>query len=396
MPFATPGAGAREAGETGGTSRSWWSSVERIVSLLTATATLIVVAFTWVSIRQVGSDQAITREGQITDRYNSAVENLGSSSQDVRLGGIYALQRIMQDSPRDQPTIVNVLSTYIRGHGPSPKIYIGKLRSINEIHDILDTPNAKPPANDVQAALTVLGERNVKHEPKGFAIDLHAATLSGADLRNADLRDANLAGSDLTGADLAGAELDGADLTAATLANAYPRGAHLGKANLNGAILIDTNLGDADLRGADLIGAELFGAILIHANLLGVQLRGADLRSVTLEGARLRGVDLSGADLRGADLRWADAADLRASLVDWRKADLGRANLRGALMTGANMSGADLKLTDLRGTDLRDGYGAVTKVDVAMLLQARLDRTTKLPPRLADDPRIRKAIEAVG
>ncbi|MGW6755349.1 hypothetical protein [Streptomyces sp. NPDC055006] len=58
---------------------------------------------------QARDDRALSKEGQITDRYTAAVANLGEDKMDVRLGGIYALQRIMQDSPRDQSTIANVL-----------------------------------------------------------------------------------------------------------------------------------------------------------------------------------------------------------------------------------------------------------------------------------------------
>ena len=39
--------------------------------------------FTW--------QMRVTREGQITDRYTKAVDQLGSQHLDVRLGGIYAL-----------------------------------------------------------------------------------------------------------------------------------------------------------------------------------------------------------------------------------------------------------------------------------------------------------------
>ncbi|WP_449339638.1 hypothetical protein [Streptomyces chartreusis] len=69
------------------------------------------MAFTWQSIQQVNTEQTITREGQITDRYNAAVENLGHNSVEVRLDGIYALQRIMHDSHRDQPVVISVLAT---------------------------------------------------------------------------------------------------------------------------------------------------------------------------------------------------------------------------------------------------------------------------------------------
>jgi hypothetical protein len=57
-------------------------------------------------------------EGHLTDRYTKAVEQLGSDKIEVRLGGIYALERLMRDSPTDQPTIVEVLAAYIRQHAP--------------------------------------------------------------------------------------------------------------------------------------------------------------------------------------------------------------------------------------------------------------------------------------
>jgi len=45
----------------------------------------------------------LSREGHLTDRYTKAVEQLGSDKIEVRLGGIYALERLMRDSPTDQP-----------------------------------------------------------------------------------------------------------------------------------------------------------------------------------------------------------------------------------------------------------------------------------------------------
>jgi hypothetical protein len=46
----------------------------------------------------------LTQQGQVTDRYTKAIEQLGSSTIDVSLGGIYALERIARDSSRDHPT----------------------------------------------------------------------------------------------------------------------------------------------------------------------------------------------------------------------------------------------------------------------------------------------------
>jgi hypothetical protein len=66
----------------------------------------------------------LQREGQITDRFTKAIDQLGAVETgpdgkpkinlEVRLGGIYALERIARDSPRDHWTIIEVLSTYVR------------------------------------------------------------------------------------------------------------------------------------------------------------------------------------------------------------------------------------------------------------------------------------------
>ena len=56
----------------------------------------------------------------MTDRYTKAIEQLGSDKLDVRIGGIYALERIARDSPRDHPTVMEVLSAFIRDHSHDP------------------------------------------------------------------------------------------------------------------------------------------------------------------------------------------------------------------------------------------------------------------------------------
>ena len=52
----------------------------------------------------------LSREGQVTDRYTKAIEQLGSDKLDVRIGGIYALERVARDSAKDHPTIMEVLA----------------------------------------------------------------------------------------------------------------------------------------------------------------------------------------------------------------------------------------------------------------------------------------------
>ena len=150
----------------------------------------------------------LSREGQVTDRYTKAIEQLGSEKLDVRIGGIYALERVARDSAQDHPTVMEVLSAFIREHSRTPPAGPGLERW---------------PLPDVQAAVVVVRRRNAKR-------DLQPIDLSGADLAAADLAGVNFRGADLHGADLHGADLHGADLTTANL-----RGTNLTAANLRHA-----------------------------------------------------------------------------------------------------------------------------------------------------------------
>ena len=137
----------------------------------------------------------LSREGQVTDRYTKAIEQLGSDKLDVRIGGIYALERVARDSARDHPTVMEVLTAFIREHSheqwpPSDPGGREQERS------------TRP---DVQAAVTVIGRRDAKRDIQ--RIDLTGANLAGADLTGADLSRADLAGADLTGANLSDANL---------------------------------------------------------------------------------------------------------------------------------------------------------------------------------------------
>ncbi|WP_327588467.1 pentapeptide repeat-containing protein [Nonomuraea sp. NBC_00507] len=202
--------------------------------------------------------QRTAEQGQITDRYIKAVEQLGSTKMDVRLGGIYALERLAKDSPRDHQTVYEVLAAFVREHDHKLK------------------PGVRVPgalATDAQAALTVIGRRDVTLDTRGP--NLVQSRIARADLRQLNLAGADLYDTDLAAADLRSANLNGANLTGAKLLNADLTGANLAGAKLRGTNLVDVDLAYADLRGADLAGVDLGGTYLVGADL-----RGADLRHV--------------------------------------------------------------------------------------------------------------------
>jgi hypothetical protein len=268
----------------------WIEIVSPAVSAVTALAAIGALIFT-------AKQLSLAERGQITDRFGRAVEQVGQSGSeklDVRLGGIYSLERIMRDSPKeDQPAVTAVLANFIRIHSTAPEL--GK-----PVPELTDAPSVSP---DVQAAFTALGQRNPVFDRAEDALNLKRAGLAGV-----ELIDANLAGADLSGADLRYAYLPGADLADANLNDTLLVGINLERANLREIELTENNLGGAQMSGSFLSGAQLAsvnfrGSHLEGADLEGADLSFADLRDVWLIGANLRGAELRHVDLRGADLR---------------------------------------------------------------------------------------------
>ena len=296
----------------------------------------------------------LEREGQITERFTRAIDQLGDEKPDVCLGGIYALEGIARDSEEYHGPIMEVLTAYVREHAPwsAPASDEGEEASSAE-HRERDEDDLPAPATDVQAVIAVLGRRVVgrkgEHdldlrsvdlrrarfgkgadeghfEKANFAgaqlerPDLDLAQLTGANLEHADLTEATLTRADLTGAHLAGATLTEADLAEATLTEAHLEGATLTEAHLTAANLRKADLRDANLTEATLVyGANFTEAILTRADLTGAHLEGATLTKAilfeaTLTGAILVGANLTGADLTGTDL--TEATLFEANLTD--------------------------------------------------------------------------------
>ena len=76
--------------------------------------TLGVGLFVGVALLFIARGLVLLRRGQVTDRYTKAVEQLGSDKLAVRIGGIYALERVARDSERDYPTVIEVLTAFVR------------------------------------------------------------------------------------------------------------------------------------------------------------------------------------------------------------------------------------------------------------------------------------------
>jgi hypothetical protein len=230
--------------------------------------------FTWRQVQSTRRQLSIAEQGQLTERFTRAVDQLGSDRLDLRLGGIYALERIARDSPLDRATIGEVLTAYIRQRSPWPPSQPGQYQPDWPLYGPHGQPELRARALDLQATLTVLG-RGPFPKPSNPQAGLAARLdLHQVDLRRADLIDANLQGANLREAHLEGAVLRGANLQAAILSQADLEGAFLADAHLEGAVLTAADLTGARLERASLNGAHLEGADLWEAELGSTELRG--------------------------------------------------------------------------------------------------------------------------
>lgn len=212
----------------------------------------------------------IVEVGKITERFSKAVEMLGNEKLEIRLGGIYALERIARDSEEDHWTVMEVLTAFVRANAPYNPF---GSEEPDPYEDPADDIDARP-REDIQAILTVIGKRKWK-ETESQRLNLQKVNLAGCVLTGANLNKANLSYTNLNRADL--------------------REAHLHDANLGGAFL----------RSADLKNAFLYGANFTFTNLIRAKL---ETESLDLDGI------LSAKDFTKENL----SVDLQEQLKEWR------------------------------------------------------------------------------
>jgi hypothetical protein len=104
--------------------------ITTVIQSLGGIALLIGIYFAWANLRTTQEAQKatqqnqaetlrITNEGQITERFTRAIDQLGSPQLELRLGGIYGLESIANESPTYHWPIMEVLTAYVRVHSPA-------------------------------------------------------------------------------------------------------------------------------------------------------------------------------------------------------------------------------------------------------------------------------------
>ena len=333
------------------------------------------------AMEQLGAEKP-KKEDVLDKKGNLAKDNAGQPLMreiyvpniEVRIGAIYALERIMNDSRKDATAIVDTLAAYVRENCGDAQEFeceiprLSKFRTnsawLKAIKQYVGDPLAHeegtvvararalrdlPHVNrvDIKTALTVIGRRPdwmkaeelARQRPKP---DLRNVNLQGWDLSTFHLNLLNLQSAKMQGAYLRGAEMQNADLF-----NAVMQGADFSEAKIQNAILAYTKMQGvkmafAQMQGLNMIGSEIHCSDLSNAKMLGVNLTNAQMQNSDLSYAEMQKASLVRSEMQGADL---SSANIQESI-------LSNANMNRAILRDSKMQRAVLKRADLGETDL--------------------------------------------
>jgi uncharacterized protein YjbI with pentapeptide repeats len=360
---------------------------------------------------------------------------------EVRIGAIYALERIAQDSARDHVQIMEILCAYIRQNAPAPAEDDWPVLEMRESEDdgplepdwkerlrkFKDAQNTAKsglrPREDIQVALTVIGRRSAEqrqieagpgrgeqggfpfdipcpeydmsgedHDPKTLSIYLDnlenwSVGLKSYDGYRLDLRNTDLRGTDVSRLNLAGARMDGAFLHGANLREAELQGANLLKARLPGA-----RLSKARLQGAFLAGSWLQGAFFHETQLQVTNLFAALSQEAAFHDARLDRAELTGARLQGAYFNLAQLQGAKLEAARFQGVGFWGAHISATTdLSDATLNGAALGCLDLSDVPQITDHVAGMFGDGSVVLPKECNRPAHWPQERLPLPRFTKA-----
>jgi len=264
------------------------------------------------------ASNALQQDANYTDRYSAAILQLGSAETAVRLGGIYALERIGKQSLADRATVGEVLAAFIRSDAKraADEIALIERARLREYRSPID----------IKAAFTVIARMPGSHDRDGYPLDLTGVQLPSISLP----RGANLSGVNLSEADLRGAHLRGVNVSRSVLA----------RAALDGADFSDSNL-----EGCDLSSTKLFESNLSRSNLARTRASGAQLQRTMMVGANLLEAHFGASSMVPAANPFL--VESTTFLEDERNF-----SMTYTYLAGADLSSADLSLSQLDGLQL--------------------------------------------
>lgn len=259
-----------------------WTMWVSVITAIVAVGSLIGTA---ISIRETSdnaaNDRRLQQRGQASDRYLKAVEQLAAPTPDLRLGGIYALDQLYNDSPLDAEQIVAVLLSYVRNRAPVANCPRRSLPT--DPKPLINPDDTYDPPADIQASLRVIGRKPI---PASEALDMSDLCLRGMDLSRLSL-------------------------SSADFSNSYASGANFYASNLAHSRFVDANISNSNFSSADLHASVIENAEVSYSEFFFAQMRFARIENSVMHAARFQRADLRDASIRFCEIGGSNFANLR-------------------------------------------------------------------------------------
>ena len=262
---------------------------------------------------------------RVDERFNSAINLLGSNETSARTGAIYALHELAIEEEKYRRQIAQILCSHIRSKTNEAEY--------KETH-------SKRPSNEIQTTIDLLFKEKGLYTKK-FA-------------RAAEFPKANLSHACLMGVDFKGAQCQKANF-----ANAQYQ-----KANFCSAQCQWVNFFMAQCQGVNFMFAQCQRVDFWVAQCQGVDFRSAQCQKANFTNALCKGVDFEYAQCQGVDFRSAQCQKANFVMAQCQGANFTNAlcqdvnfwvaQCQGANFTNAQLQGVDFQGTECQGINLKD------------------------------------------
>lgn len=295
-----------------------------------ASLPILILTWYWRTIHKE-ADIRNAEESLINDRFCRAVQLLGDKNESVRIGGLFALERLAIDSPRDLLAILEILAAYIRGFAKRPSVQEEEIEDEHEFMQEQMGYNPREyehkPTNDVLAALKILGRRYIQKDIDAHRPDLRETRLAYIDISNT---------KGFSNALFAKADLNHVFAIDATLEN---------------TVFDNTNIYKGVFTRTNMKGATLWGAVLSNARLDAVDLSGAVLVSTRMKEAMVARCTINGAQASEADFTMARVYDCNVADSIFTRCRFYDSTLMNINFKSCNLEEADFRKATIHNVD---------------------------------------------
>jgi uncharacterized protein YjbI with pentapeptide repeats len=241
---------------------------------------------------------------RVDDRFNSAINLLGSSETSARTGAVYVLHELALEEDKYRQQIVQILCSHVRSKTSETEY---------------QKTHKERPSNEIQTTLNLL----FKEEERGlytqdFAkvagfprADLSHAYLVKADFGYAQCQEASFSGAQCQEAIFCGAQCQEAIFSSAQCQEANFLGAQCQgavflfaqcqRASFSGTQCQEASFWDAQCQGANFFNAQCQGASFWEAQCQGASFWNAQCQGASFELAQCQGASFSSSQCQGAN-----------------------------------------------------------------------------------------------